>query len=52
MGLQVGLSQPVALLIDEDEFVRQAASKAGFRVFTTLADFRQHLERDIIDEVV
>lgn len=51
-GLQVGLSQPVALLTDEDEFVRQAASKAGFRVFTTLADFRQHLERDIIAEVV
>ncbi|MYE39763.1 MAG: hypothetical protein F4X27_06005 [Chloroflexi bacterium] len=51
-GLQVGLSQPVALLIDEDELVRQTASKAGFRVFTTLADFRQHIERDIIDEVV
>ena len=46
-GLQVGLSQPVALLIDDDEFVRQAASKAGFRVFTTLADFRQHIERDV-----
>ena len=51
-GLQVGLSQPVALLIDEDELVRQAAGEAGFKVFTTLSDFRQHIERDIFAEVM
>ena len=49
-GLQVGYSQPVALLIDEDHFVRRAASDAGFRVFTNLASFRRHIERDILAE--
>ena len=47
-GLQVGFSQPVALLIDEDERVRRAASEAGFRVFTTLDGFRRYVERYII----
>ncbi len=49
-GLQVGYSQPVALLIDEDDRVRQSASDYGFRVFTTLAGFRRHIERDILAE--
>ena len=49
-GLQVGFSQPVALLIDEDDAVRRAASDAGFRVFNSLADFRRHIERDILAE--
>ena len=47
-GLQVGFSQPVALLIDEDERVRRAASEAGFRVFTTLDGFCRYVERYII----
>lgn len=51
-GLQVGYSQPVALLIDEDEIVRREASESGFRVFTTLAAFRRHIERDILAEAV
>ena len=51
-GLQVGFSQPVALLIDENEPVRRAAIEAGFRVFTTLDGFRRHVERDILAEAV
>lgn len=51
-GLQVGLTQPVALLIDEDYLVRRAANDAGFRVFITLASFRRHIERDILAEAV
>ena len=49
-GLQVGFSQPVALLVDEDDSVRRAAIDAGFRVFTTLEDFRRHIEQDILAE--
>ncbi len=50
-GLQVGYSQPVALLIDEDEIVRRAAHDAGFRVFTSLTSFQRYVERDILSEV-
>ncbi len=51
-GLQVGYSRPVALLIDEDYTVRRAAGDAGFRAFTSLAGFRQYVERDILAEAV
>lgn len=51
-GLQVGFSQPVALLIDEDEPVRRVAIEAGFKVFTTLEGFCRHVERDILAEAV
>ena len=51
-GLQVGYSQPVALLVDEGYFVQKAAHDAGFRVFTTLAGYRRHIERDILAEAV
>lgn len=43
-GLQVGLSQPVALLIDEEAAVIKAAGNAGFRVFTNERDFRRYVE--------
>ena len=49
-GLQVGYSQPIALLIDEGYLVQKAAHDAGFRVFTTLMSFRRHIERDILAE--
>ena len=47
-GLQTGYSQPIALLIDEDDAVHHIASDAGFRVFTSLADFLRYVERDIM----
>ena len=50
-GLQEGLSQPVAVLIDEGPDVEAAASQAGFRFFTSVESFRQYVEREILAEV-
>lgn len=47
-GLQTGLSEPVALLIDEELDVLEAASAAGFRCFTNVDDFREYVEREIL----
>lgn len=47
-GLQEGYSQPVALLIDEDEETEKAANRAGFRYFTALEDFREYVSREIL----
>ena len=47
-GLQTGYSQPVALLIDEDDAVLRVVSNAGFKVFTSLDDFRRYVEDDIL----
>ena len=41
-GLQQGLSQPVALLIDEDDKVHEAANQAGFLFFTDVDAFRRY----------
>jgi hypothetical protein len=51
-GLQVGFSQPVALLIDEEDAVLRTVSDEGFRVFTELTAFRRYVERNILAEVV
>ncbi|HUM69358.1 MAG TPA: hypothetical protein PLK31_10985, partial [Chloroflexota bacterium] len=47
-GIQTGLSEPVALLIDEEVEVLEAASAAGFRCFTDIYDFRHYVEREIM----
>ena len=47
-GLQTGYSQPITLLIDEDDTTWRTASDSGFKVFTSLADFRRYVERDIL----
>jgi hypothetical protein len=41
-GLQQGLSQPVALLIDEDDKVHEAANQGGFLFFTDVDSFRRY----------
>ena len=51
-GLQVGFSQPTALLIDEDDATVRIASDAGFRVFTTLPGFQTYVQREILAESV
>lgn len=53
-GLQAGLSQPVALLIDEGRKTEEAANRAGYRYFTDIVSFREYVLREIlaIDEVV
>jgi hypothetical protein len=47
-GLQEGLSQPVALLLDEPRETLEAAQQAGFRYFTEVNSFKRYVERDIL----
>ena len=47
-GLQTGLSDPVALLIDEDVETLEAASEGGFRCFTDLPTFKSYVEQEIL----
>ncbi len=47
-GLQEGLSQPVALLLDEAPETLEAASRAGFRFFTEEAHFLSYVRQEIL----
>ena len=50
-GLQDGLSEKVAVLINEDNSVRIAANKAEFgKVFTDPDEFREYVRKDILGE--
>ena len=50
-GLQEGLTEPVALLIEEDSDVEELASQAGFRFFTSVASFRRYVKQEILGQV-
>ena len=47
-GLQAGLSQPVALLIEEGDDTEAVANRLGYRFFTALPDFKRYVEREIM----
>ena len=47
-GLQEGLSQPVALLIDEGQETEEAANRAGYRYFTDAESFRAYVRKEIL----
>ena len=47
-GLQPGLSEPVALLIDEPMVTHEAANSAGFRFFTDVDSFKAYVEREVL----
>lgn len=47
-GIQTGYSEPVALLINEEPEVLEAASAVGFRCFTNDADFRHYVMAEIL----
>ena len=47
-GLQSRLTEPVAVLLYETADVLSLASSAGFRCFTTAADFRAYVETEIL----
>jgi hypothetical protein len=47
-GLQPGLTGPVAVLINETPEVLSLASAAGFRCFTSIADFKAYVTADIL----
>lgn len=49
-GLQEGLSQPVALLIDEEKETDEAVNRAGFRFFTGFEEFQKYVKTDILAE--
>ena len=54
-GLQPGLSQPVAILLNEPREVEEAANRAGYCFFTTVEEFKEYVEKTILaklDEVV
>ena len=50
-GIQSGLSQPVAVLLNESRDVIALASGAGYRCFTTPTDFRQYVEDEFLFQV-
>lgn len=47
-GLQHGLTEPVAVLLNETAEVLSLASTAGFRCFTTGNEFRSYVETEIL----
>ena len=49
-GLQPGLTNPVALLLDEPKDVLAIASAAGFRCFTSPAELRSYVEAEILQK--
>ncbi len=49
-GLQPGLSQPVAILLNEPREVEEAANQAGYRFFTTVEKFKEYVEKAVLTE--
>lgn len=47
-GLQPGLTQPVALLLDETAETEEAANAAGYRYFTDVKSFRDYVREEIL----
>ena len=49
-GIQQELSQPVAVLLNEDAEVISLASGAGYRCFTDPTSFRQYVENEVLSQ--
>ena len=49
-GVQEELSQPVTLLLNEDAETIAVASQAGFRCFTSGADFQRYVRTEVLAE--
>jgi hypothetical protein len=49
-GLQTGLSAPVALLLNEESSVEEAAGRHGFRFFTSEEALRHYVRSEILEE--
>jgi hypothetical protein len=47
-GIQEELSQPVAVLLNENSETLALASRAGFRCFTAAQDFKDYVEKEIL----
>lgn len=48
-GVQVGLSEPLALLINEQPEVLSKANAAGFKFFTDITEFKEFVESTYLD---
>ncbi|MCB0168735.1 MAG: DUF262 domain-containing protein [Anaerolineae bacterium] len=48
LGVQTGLSEPVALLIDEDIQTLEVASEEGFRCFTDVESFKNYVTHEVL----
>jgi len=51
-GLQEGLSQPVAVILNEEAETLALASSAGFRCFTDINSFKAYIMKEVIREAV
>jgi hypothetical protein len=51
-GLQVGLSEPVAVLVDEGQDLLRLANARGFRYFTDIDRFKAYVEREVLAHLV
>ena len=49
-GLQPGFSRPCAVLLNEPREVEEAANRAGYRFFTSIAEFKEYVEKEILAE--
>jgi hypothetical protein len=47
-GLQQELSQPVAILLDEEAETMEMVNHAGYKSFTDIKTFRQYVEKEIL----
>lgn len=50
-GLQEELSQPVAMLLNEDAAIIKIAGQAGFRCFSGVKSFKHYVEAEVLGEV-
>jgi hypothetical protein len=50
-GLQVGLSQPAAILLNEDSEAEEAANQAGYRFFTDIPSFKRYVGNEVLGSV-
>ena len=49
-GLQEGLSQPIAVLLNEDKQVLALASERGYRCFTDPEHFKRYVLQEVLSE--
>ncbi len=49
-GIQEELSQPVAVLLNESAKTIATASQAGYRCFTTIAEFQRYVQAEVLVE--
>lgn len=48
IGLQEGLSKPVAVLLNESSSLMAVASRAGYRVFDSISTFHSYVESEVL----